>query len=92
MISLDEIHCLPRDGWIQERELAMKITAPDLMKLKIVDRIVDEPAGGAHSDREAAIGMVGDALEDELNQLSGLTPDQLRAQRAERFYAIGRDF
>ena len=69
---------------------AMKITAEDLKALNIVDRIVGEPAGGAHSDPEAAIQAVGDAVEDELKKLSGLSPDALRKQRAERFYAIGR--
>jgi acetyl-CoA carboxylase carboxyl transferase subunit alpha len=69
---------------------AMKITAEDLKALHIVDRIVGEPTGGAHSDPEAAIQAVGDAVEQELKALSGLTPDQLLKQRAERFYAIGR--
>ncbi|WP_269716041.1 acetyl-CoA carboxylase carboxyltransferase subunit alpha [Caulobacter sp. NIBR2454] len=68
----------------------MKITAQDLIKLGIVDRIVDEPAGGAHSDPAAAIKAVGDAVEEELNALSALSPDELRKQRADRFYAIGR--
>jgi acetyl-CoA carboxylase carboxyl transferase subunit alpha len=71
---------------------AMKITADELIGLKIVDRIVSEPAGGAHADPAAAIQAVGDALEQELKALSTLTPDQLREQRAERFYAIGRSF
>ncbi|MFT4253002.1 MAG: acetyl-CoA carboxylase carboxyltransferase subunit alpha [Caulobacter sp.] len=69
----------------------MKITAQDLIKLRIVDRIVEEPAGGAHSDPEAAIKAVGDAVEDELKKLSLLTPTELKRQRAERFYAIGRE-
>jgi acetyl-CoA carboxylase carboxyl transferase subunit alpha len=69
---------------------AMKITAEDLIKLKIVDRIIEEPAGGAHSDPQAAIAAVGDAVEDELRKLSNLGPDELRKQRADRFYAIGR--
>ncbi len=69
---------------------AMKITAQDLVKLKIVDRVIEEPAGGAHADPYAAIKAVGDAVEDELNRLSNLSPDQLRQQRAERFYDIGR--
>ena len=69
---------------------AMKITAQDLIKLKIVDRIVSEPAGGAHSDPTVAIKSVGDAVEEELKALSGLSADALRRQRAERFYAIGR--
>ena len=69
---------------------AMKITAEDLIKLKIVDRIIEEPPGGAHSDPQAAIAAVGDAVEDELRKLSNLGPDELRRQRADRFYAIGR--
>ena len=69
---------------------AMKITAQDLLKLHIVDRIVREPEGGAHADPEAAIKAVGDAVEEELKKLSSLSPDDLKKQRAERFYAIGR--
>jgi acetyl-CoA carboxylase carboxyl transferase subunit alpha len=68
----------------------MKITAQDLVKLGVVDRIVGEPAGGAHSDPEAAVASVGDAVEEELNSLSNLGPGELQTQRAERFYAIGR--
>ena len=68
----------------------MKITADDLIKLKVVDRIIDEPEGGAHADPERAIRNVGDAVEQELKALDGLSQEALRAQRAERFYAIGR--
>jgi acetyl-CoA carboxylase carboxyl transferase subunit alpha len=69
---------------------AMKITAQDLLGMKIVDRIIPEPPGGAHSDPEAALKAVGDAVEDELKALEGLSADELRKRRAERFYAIGR--
>ncbi|MDO8902127.1 MAG: acetyl-CoA carboxylase carboxyltransferase subunit alpha [Phenylobacterium sp.] len=74
----------------EEAAKAMKITAQDLLKMKIVDRIVAEPAGGAHSDPAAMLQSLGNALEEELDQLEGLSADELRAQRAERFYAIGR--
>jgi len=73
-----------------EAAKALKITAQDLLGMKIVDRIIPEPAGGAHSDPEAALKAVGDAIEEELQGLDGLNPDELRKQRAERFYAIGR--
>ncbi|MGE5502077.1 MAG: acetyl-CoA carboxylase carboxyl transferase subunit alpha, partial [Ignavibacteriales bacterium] len=69
----------------------MKITAQDLIQLGVVDRIIEEPAGGAHSDPEAAIQAVGDAVEEELRALSNMDPEALKAQRAERFYAIGRN-
>ena len=68
----------------------MKITAPDLLQLGIVDRIVTEPAGGAHADAEAMIDTLGDVLAEELKALSFLSPDQLVDERARRFYDIGR--
>ena len=67
-----------------------KITAQDLIELKIVDRIVPEPVGGAHADPAAAIKATGDAIEEELKGLSALSAEALKAQRAERFLAIGR--
>ena len=70
---------------------AMKITAQDLLPLKIVDRILPEPPGGAHSDPETTIRSVGDAVEAELRKLISLTPEQIRKQRADRFYASGRN-
>jgi acetyl-CoA carboxylase carboxyl transferase subunit alpha len=69
---------------------AMKISAQDLIGMRIVDRIIPEPPGGAHADPEAAILAVGDALEDELKAFEGMSADALRAQRAQRFYALGR--
>ncbi|MBA3811926.1 MAG: acetyl-CoA carboxylase carboxyltransferase subunit alpha [Caulobacteraceae bacterium] len=69
---------------------AMKITAQDLIALKVVDKIIDEPVGGAHADPALAISRVGDAVATELDALLPLSPDALREQRAERFYAIGR--
>ena len=80
-----------RDGArARDAAMAMKITAPDLLDLKIIDRIIPEPVGGAHADREAALATVGDVLAEELKALSGMTPDQIRKARADRFYAIGR--
>ena len=80
-----------RDGArARDAAMAMKITAPDLLELKIIDRIIPEPVGGAHADRTAAIANVGDVLAEELAALSALSPDQIRQARADRFYAIGR--
>jgi acetyl-CoA carboxylase carboxyl transferase subunit alpha len=80
-----------RDGTrARDAAEAMKVTAQDLVKLNIVDRIVGEPDGGAHADPYAAIKAVGDAVEEELKKLSNLSPEELKKQRAERFYAIGR--
>lgn len=80
-----------RDGArARDAAMAMKITAPDLVELGIVDRIIPEPVGGAHADRAAAVTMVGDILAEELETLSRLSADEIRKARAERFYAIGR--
>ena len=68
---------------------AMKITAADLQALGIVDRIVDEPLGGAHRDPEAAIGALKGALVEELDGLRQLGPDELLTQRRAKFLAIG---
>jgi acetyl-CoA carboxylase carboxyl transferase subunit alpha len=69
---------------------AMKITAQDLLAMQIVDRIIAEPPGGAHSDIPAVMQAVGDALEEELKALDDLSPEELKRRRSERFYAIGR--
>ena len=80
-----------RDGArAKDAAAAMKITGPDLIDLKIVDRLIPEPLGGAHADPETAIQTVGDVVEEELKALMAMTPDALKSQRAERFYAIGR--
>jgi acetyl-CoA carboxylase carboxyl transferase subunit alpha len=80
-----------RDGArARDAAMAMKITAPDLVDLKIVDRIIPEPIGGAHADRAGAVAAVGNVLAEELAALSSLSPEQLRKARADRFYAIGR--
>jgi acetyl-CoA carboxylase carboxyl transferase subunit alpha len=70
---------------------ALKLTADDLIKFQIVDRIIEEPVGGAHSDPDAAIAKVGLVIQEELKALSNLGPEELRRQRAERFMAIGRN-
>lgn len=69
---------------------AMKITAPDLLALGVIDAIIPEPLGGAHRARDGAIKSVGDALEKALHPLSNLDPESLRTHRRDRFYRIGR--
>ena len=82
---------LLRDGTKAEGAAnAMKITAQDLIGFKIVDRIIPEPLGGAHADPTGTVKTVGDAIEEELSALLPLSAAQLKAQRAERFLAIGR--
>lgn len=67
----------------------MKMTAPDLLRLSIVDRIVEEPVGGAHHDPREAARLVGVALGEALQDLSALGPKALTDQRYDRFRALG---
>ena len=69
---------------------AMKITAQELLGNKIVDEVVPEPLGGAHRDLVGTVRTVTDAVERNLVALDGMTPAQLKKQRKDRYYAIGR--
>ncbi|WP_191251443.1 acetyl-CoA carboxylase carboxyltransferase subunit alpha [Kordiimonas sediminis] len=73
----------------EEAANALKITAQDLMKLKVIDGIVEEPLGGAHRDPERAMNMLGDQIEQSLREMAGMGPDKLRELRREKFLAIG---
>jgi acetyl-CoA carboxylase carboxyl transferase subunit alpha len=65
--------------------IAMKIMATDLKELGIVDEIIPEPDGGAHSDHEGAARLLGDVLERQLLILSSQSPRQLLDSRYEKF-------
>jgi acetyl-CoA carboxylase carboxyl transferase subunit alpha len=70
---------------------SMKITAEDLERFGVVDRIVREPIGGAHRDPKAAIAAAGEAIASAFADLAGASPDELRQRRAEKFLSIGRN-
>jgi acetyl-CoA carboxylase carboxyl transferase subunit alpha len=74
----------------QEAATGMKITAEDMMRFGVIDRIVIEPAGGAHRDPAAAIAATGEAIANVLDELAGLDRETVRRQRREKFLAIGR--
>jgi acetyl-CoA carboxylase carboxyl transferase subunit alpha len=69
---------------------ALKITAPDLLALHIVDEIVPEPPGGAHSDPAAAARLVDEAVTRALEAVSGLDQSTRLEQRYEKFRNMGR--
>jgi acetyl-CoA carboxylase carboxyl transferase subunit alpha len=69
---------------------AMKVTAQHLKELKVIDRIVGEPLGGAHRDPGAAVLALGDAVEAALAALDGMSPEALRQSRRAKFLAMGR--
>lgn len=68
---------------------AMRITATDLNQLGVVDRVIAEPLGGAHRNPAEATAMLGRALEEELDALTLLGADAVRAARRSKFLEIG---
>jgi acetyl-CoA carboxylase carboxyl transferase subunit alpha len=77
---------------IEMREKAatsLKITADDLIGLKIVDEIIPEPAGGAHANHDVTAKAVHDALLRNIDELKGLKPDKLVRRRREKFRKMG---
>ncbi|HEY2446468.1 MAG TPA: acetyl-CoA carboxylase carboxyl transferase subunit alpha, partial [Rhizomicrobium sp.] len=74
----------------QEAAAAMRITAQDLLDLKIIDDIVHEPPGGAHRAPQQTISAVGNTITRALSELEGLSPTQLRQQRRDKYLAMGR--
>jgi acetyl-CoA carboxylase carboxyl transferase subunit alpha len=67
----------------------MRITAQDLLQLKVIDAIVPEPLGGAHREPEVAAKSVAEAIETALKEFNDKSPDQIRRQRHDRFMQIG---
>jgi acetyl-CoA carboxylase carboxyl transferase subunit alpha len=67
----------------------MKITAQDLLELKVIDGIIAEPLGGAHRGPEAAIEATGERIAAALAELEGTNADY-REERREKYLAIGR--
>jgi acetyl-CoA carboxylase carboxyl transferase subunit alpha len=68
---------------------AMKITAGDLLRLGVIDDVVPEPAGGAHSDWERTADALRDALVRHLGELRDTPVDELRRTRWEKYMAMG---
>jgi acetyl-CoA carboxylase carboxyl transferase subunit alpha len=69
---------------------AMKLTAQHLLELGIIDRIVEEPLGGAHRKPDLAITSLGNAIEQELTLLVKESPQSLKSARRAKFLGMGR--
>jgi acetyl-CoA carboxylase carboxyl transferase subunit alpha len=69
---------------------ALRITSQDLYELKVIDAIVPEPEGGAHTDHDAAAANVKTTLLEQLDDLRGLRPEKLIRRRREKFLRMGR--
>jgi acetyl-CoA carboxylase carboxyl transferase subunit alpha len=73
----------------EEAAEAMRLTAPDLLELGVVDAVLPEPRGGAHTDPAAAARRLGDELERALGELGDLPVDELLARRYAKFRRMG---
>lgn len=74
---------------MREAAEALRLTAQDLLKLSVIDRIVEEPLGGAHRDRDGAIAAVGQALSAMLAEFDGKSADDIRTARRAKFLGMG---
>ena len=77
---------------VEMRERAarsLKITAPDLVELKVIDEVLPEPPGGNHADHAVAAQTLHDAVVKHLEELRGLKPDKLIRKRREKYLKMG---
>ncbi|MFN7965138.1 MAG: acetyl-CoA carboxylase carboxyltransferase subunit alpha [Acidobacteriota bacterium] len=73
-----------------EMATALRMTAPDLKDLDVIDEMIPEPPGGAHSNPQQTIAAVGDVLQRQLLELEQLGPEELAEDRYRRFRRMGR--
>lgn len=71
---------------------ALKITATDLLELELIDEIVPEPEGGAHTNHEAAAKLLDEAVTRAFAKISNLSPQELLSRRYEKFRKMGQHF
>jgi len=74
---------------MREAAEALRLTSKDLHELGVCDRIIPEPEGGAHRDRDTTVKAVGEALVSMLNELRELSGEKLRTDRREKYLALG---
>ncbi len=73
----------------EEAAAALKLTAKDLLRLALVDRVIEEPLGGAHADPPALFASVAMVLEEQLSELAAVDPGSLFDARYAKFRAMG---
>lgn len=71
---------------------ALKLTAPDLLRLQLIDGIIPEPGEGAHEDYDRAAEFLLQAVNASIAEFHGMTPGQLIAQRVDKFRRMGNFF
>jgi len=69
---------------------ALKITAADLLRLKIIDKVIKEPLGGAHRDPKMMVGSVANEIDKQLSKFAGMSPEAIKSHRREKFLTMTR--
>jgi acetyl-CoA carboxylase carboxyl transferase subunit beta len=75
----------------EEAATAMKLTANDLHELNTIDEIIQEPAGGAHTDWQTTMELLSGAIVKNIKELQDISVDELAPMRAKKFFAMTRD-
>jgi acetyl-CoA carboxylase carboxyl transferase subunit beta len=70
---------------------AMKLTARDMANLNVIDEIIPEPAGGAHTDWQTTMELLANAVAKQITELQQIPASELPAQRADKFLSMTRD-
>ena len=73
-----------------EAATAMKLSSNDLLKLNVIDEIIEEPLGGAHRDKKLILQKVKSSIEKNLEEFSQFSRDEIYRKRKEKFLKIGR--
>ena len=73
-----------------EAAKAMKLTAVELLKIKIIDEIIDEPVGGAHRNKQEIIFSTKNAIKNHLEEFKNFTREEILEQRKKKFLSIGK--
>jgi acetyl-CoA carboxylase alpha subunit len=79
-------------GKAPQAAAALKMTAPDLLELGLIDGIIPEPGEGAQSDPDGAAEALGVVLRETLQELAGTSPEQLIEDRYDKFRRMGSFF
>jgi acetyl-CoA carboxylase carboxyl transferase subunit alpha len=74
-----------------EAAAALKITAPDLLAMNVIDEIVAEPVGGAHQDHALATALIDEAIARHLAEVSAMSSGDRLERRYQKFRSMGRE-
>ena len=70
---------------------AMKLTAKDMANLNVIDEVIPEPAGGAHTDWQTTMELLANAVAKQISELQEIPASELPARRADKFLSMTRD-